>query len=91
MQTAWYDSVAQDFGVALDTRHSYIKSDWEIWTAAIVSDEMTRDTFINSVTAYAADGQSAQPLGDLYDAHSGAVDGFRARPVVGGHLALLVI
>jgi hypothetical protein len=49
----------------------------------------TRDMFINSVYKYAADGDSNQPLGDWYETLNGAVYGFRARPVVGGHLALV--
>lgn len=38
---------------------------------------------------YAADGKSSQPLGDWYETSDGSVEGFRARPVVGGHLALV--
>ena len=48
-----------------------------------------RDLFISSVHKYAADGESSQPLGDWYEAADGTVEGFRARPVVGGHLALV--
>ena len=46
-----------------------------------------RDMFISSVRKYAADGLSSQPLGDWYETTDGSVEGFRARPVVGGHLA----
>ena len=46
-----------------------------------------RDLFISSVYKYAADGESSQPLGDWYETLDGTVEGFRARPVVGGHLA----
>ena len=49
----------------------------------------TRDMFIDSVYKYAADGKSNQPLGDWYATLDGTVEGFRARPVVGGHLALV--
>ena len=49
----------------------------------------TRDMFINSVYKYAADGESSQPLGDWYATLDGTVESFRARPVVGGHLALV--
>ncbi|EIN10412.1 DUF1793-domain-containing protein [Punctularia strigosozonata HHB-11173 SS5] len=90
-QTAWYPTVAQSFGVPLDTRHTYTKSDWQIWTAAIATETSTRDLFISSVRKYAADGESSQPLGDWYETTNGAVEGFRARPVVGGHFALLAL
>lgn len=49
----------------------------------------TRDMFIDSVYKYAADGESNQPFGDWYATLDGTVEGFRARPVVGGHLALV--
>ena len=48
-----------------------------------------RDLLISSVRKYAADGRSSQPLGDWYETTDGSVEGFRARPVVGGHLALV--
>lgn len=47
--------------------------------------------FIDSVYKYTADGESNQPLGDWYETLDGTVHGFRARPVVGGHLALLAL
>ncbi|KXN86419.1 hypothetical protein AN958_10281 [Leucoagaricus sp. SymC.cos] len=90
MQSAWYRTVAQPFGVPLDTRHTYTKSGksiyWEIWTAAIATDTTTRDLFISSVRKWAADGASSQPLADWYETTNGTPEGFRARPVVGGHL-----
>ncbi|KAL5535348.1 hypothetical protein ACEPAF_3442 [Sanghuangporus sanghuang] len=91
MQTAWYKTVDNAFGVPLDTRHTYTKSDWEIWTAGLVSDTVARDLFIDAVKNYASSGQGAQPFGDWYETTNGVPEGFRARPVVGGHLALLVL
>ncbi|KAG1815522.1 uncharacterized protein BJ212DRAFT_1481299 [Suillus subaureus] len=91
MQTAWYATVVNAYGVPLDTRHTYTKSDWESWTAAIMTNTTTRDMFIDSVYKYAADGESNQPFGDWYETLDGTVYGFRARPVVGGHLALLAL
>ncbi|KAI0774160.1 DUF1793-domain-containing protein [Fomes fomentarius] len=91
LQTAWYSSHFNAYGVQLDTRHTYTKSDWEIWTAALVTSTSVRDQLISAVHKYASDGQSSQPLGDWYETTNGAVEGFRARPVVGGHLALLVL
>ncbi|KAL1730973.1 hypothetical protein EV714DRAFT_283692 [Schizophyllum commune] len=77
------------FGVPLDSRHTYTKSDWEIWTAAIMSDNNTRDMLISAVAQYAANGQNDAPFSDWYETTDGKVAGFRARPVVGGHFALV--
>jgi len=91
LQTAWYKSHYQSYGVPLDTRHTYTKTDWEIWTSTIVTDTSVRDYLISSVKKYASDGQTTQPFGDWYETTNGGPEGFRARPVVGGHLAHLVL
>lgn len=96
IQSAWYQTVSRPFGVPLDTRHTYTKSDWQVVAAAALStssSDTTRDLLIDGVHAYAATSASGNsaPFGDWYDATTGAAEGFRARPVVGGHLALLTI
>ncbi|KAJ7761626.1 hypothetical protein DFH07DRAFT_815613 [Mycena maculata] len=90
-QTAWYKTVFNQYGVPLDTRHTYTKSDWSIWTSAIVTDTTVRDQFITSLKGYISNGLNTVPFSDLFDTITGQVVGFQARPVVGGHLALLVI
>ena len=60
-----------------------------MWTAAFMTNTTTRDMFIDSVYKYAADGANNVALSDWYDTRSGVSDGFKARPVVGGHLALV--
>ena len=60
-----------------------------MWTAAFMTNATTRDMFIDCVYKYAADGANSVPLSDWYDTLSGVYDGFIARPVVGGHLALV--
>lgn len=60
-----------------------------MWTAAFMTNITTRDMFIDAVYNYAADGANNVPLSDRYDTISGVSDGFEARPVVGGHLALV--
>ncbi|KAJ7142411.1 DUF1793-domain-containing protein [Mycena epipterygia] len=91
MQTAWYKTVANKFGVPLDTRHTYTKSDWLMWTAAIVTDVGLRDQLITTLKDYVSNGLNNQAFPDLYDTITGVADGFRARPVTGGHLALLTL
>ncbi|KAF8513743.1 DUF1793-domain-containing protein [Hysterangium stoloniferum] len=90
-QSAWYPTVAQEFGIPLDTRHTYTKSDWQIWTAATATDITTRDLFVSSVRKYIASGVNSAPFSDWYETTNAKTQGFRARPVAGGHLALLVV
>ena len=55
----------------------------------MVTTSTVRDIFVNSVYKYAADNENSQPLGDWYETLNGDVESFRARPVVGGHFALV--
>ncbi|OTA54452.1 DUF1793-domain-containing protein, partial [Hypoxylon sp. EC38] len=95
MQSAWYAQVSQTFGVPLDNRHHYTKSDWEIWTAATCS-PTTRRLFINAVAYWLNETSTNLPFTDLYEVvgigdYPLQIDHFSARPVVGGHFALLAL
>ncbi|KAI2618159.1 glutaminase A [Hypoxylon sp. NC1633] len=93
MQSAFYPTIALEYGVPLDTRHSYTKSDWELWCAAI-TDAETRDLFLRLIAGWIDSTPTNMPLTDLYQADTGNYPsglGFTARPVVGGHFSLLAL
>ena len=97
MQSKWYPQVSQVFGVPLDSRHSYTKSDWEMWTAATCSPE-TRRLFVNGLAYWLNNTDTDRPFTDLYetvDTGSYPVSPtpiyFIARPVAGGHFSLLAL
>ncbi|KAI1644047.1 DUF1793-domain-containing protein [Daldinia loculata] len=95
MQSAWYASVSQTFGVPLDNRHHYTKSDWEIWTAATCF-PTTRRLFVNAIAYWLNETTTNLPFSDLYEVvgtgeYPLQIDHFSARPVVGGHFALLTL
>ncbi|KAG9006475.1 hypothetical protein FRB93_008603 [Tulasnella sp. JGI-2019a] len=91
LQTEWYSMVQQLYGIPLDTRHTYTKSDWQIMTSAIATNTTLRAFMITSVRSHSANGKNTSPMSDWYDAVTGVDNGFAARPVVGGHLAHLVL
>ena len=94
MQSEFYPTVADEYGVPLDTRHQYTKSDWEMFAAAIAS-ENTRHNLMGLLANWIRETPTNAPLTDLYDAQTGnwPIDSgyFAARPVVGGHFAILAI
>ena len=97
MQSNWYPQVSQVFGVPLDNRHSYTKSDWQMWTAATCSPE-TRRLFVNGLAYWINNTDTDRPFTDLYDTIntgnypvSPSPIYFIARPVVGGHFSLLAL
>jgi len=71
MQSAFYPYVANTYGVPLDTRHTYTKSDWEIFCAAVAKPS-TRDLFTQKVASYINQTPSSLPFGDWYDTITGA-------------------
>ncbi|KAI1088020.1 DUF1793-domain-containing protein [Rostrohypoxylon terebratum] len=95
MQSRWYATVSQVFGVPLDNRHHYTKSDWQIWTAATCS-RSTRRLFVNALAYWLNETSTNLPFSDLYETvgtggYPLLIDHFSARPVVGGHFALLAL
>ncbi|KAJ7283980.1 DUF1793-domain-containing protein [Mycena rebaudengoi] len=92
MQTEWYRTHANAFGLPLDTRHTYTKTGAPPSVPSSIATTATvRNICIDAVKNFAADGKSDAPFSDWYDTISGSSVGFRARPVAGGHLALLVL
>jgi hypothetical protein len=83
----------QRYGLPLDSRHLYAKSDWE-FEAAAVSEPGTRKMILDHVARWVNETSTDRPLTDLYDTEgTGGFPGiyFMARPVVGGHFAFLAL
>ncbi|KAK0616291.1 hypothetical protein B0T14DRAFT_434788 [Immersiella caudata] len=93
MQSAFYPTIALEYAVPLDTRHTWAKSDWEMFAAAVAGNS-TRDMFIQKLAHWVGNSSTNRPMTDLFDARTGGFpDGptFVARPVVGGMFALLAL
>lgn len=92
MQSKWYAAVLQTYGLPLDSRHLYTKSDWEFFAAAVTS-ASTRAEILQSVAKWVNETSTDRPLTDLYETESGGWPGahFMARPVTGGHFAFLTL
>ncbi|BCS22855.1 glutaminase GtaA [Aspergillus puulaauensis] len=92
MQSDFYPTIQEEYGVPLDTRHLYTKSDWQLFAAAIASTS-TRDMFIQHLAKWINQTPTSRPLTDLYDTVTGGYPPvvFIARPVMGGAFALLLL
>ncbi|KAL8727437.1 MAG: hypothetical protein Q9181_005714 [Wetmoreana brouardii] len=97
MQSNWYPHVSQVFGVPLDSRHSYTKSDESLWTAATCSPE-TRRLFVNGLGYWLNETSTDRAFSDLFEtidegSYPRSPDPiyFIARPVAGGHFSLLAL
>jgi hypothetical protein len=93
-QSVWYDHVRQKFGLPLDSRHLYTKTDWEFFSMAVVA-KPVRAEILESVALWVNKTGSDGPFTDLHDTEGkgGYAEGtrFRARPVIGGHFAFLAL
>lgn len=92
MQSNFYPTISQTYGVPLDTRNVFTKSDWEMWCASIASTS-TKEMFISKLASWINNTPTNRAFTDLYNTQTGDfADGpFIARPVVGGHFALLAL
>jgi len=60
MQSDWYHAVLQHYGLPLDSRHLYTKSDWEFFAAAITS-KQTRKEILNSIAVWVNETVTGKP------------------------------
>ena len=95
MQSNFYPTVAEQYGVPLDTRHDYTEPDWQMLCAAVASSNTT-NLFIDDIATWINDTPTNRALTDLYNATGGDYPGnvnltFVARPVVGAFFSLLAL
>jgi len=90
-QTNWYSGKFSDYGIQLDTRSTDAKTDWQIWTAATLTNETVRSKMIGRVKDFASSRINDGPFPDRYNYQTGQTVDFEDRPVVGGHFALLLV
>ena len=65
MQSFFYPAVARKYGVPLDTRHDWTKSDWMMWCAAVAGEE-TRDMFVGRMVSWLEETDSRVAFSDWW-------------------------
>ena len=73
------------YGIPLDDRQDYTKSDWELWTGTMAPAKELFCQYSDMLWNYANSTSSRVPFSDWYYTTDGNWVSFRARPVVGGH------
>jgi hypothetical protein len=83
-ETQYYLTKQLHFGLPLDSRKTYTKNDWIMWTATFAPQQDQFEKLITPVYRHALETASRVPLNDFYDAVTGIRENFKARSVVGG-------
>ncbi len=90
LESDYYQTKILDYGIPLDSRSNLTKADWTSWIAAL-GDSQQANTIFAKLYKFANESADRVPFSDIYDAVTGQMLGFHARPVMGGLFARVLI
>ena len=80
----WYIEKQNKYGVPLDSRRDWTKTDWILWCAAFTKDRAERETLIAPVVEFLRNSPDRVPFSDWYDTIEANHYHFQNRTVQGG-------
>lgn len=83
-ELAYYQKMQNQYGVPLDSRADYTKSDWILWVASMSKDPKVVESFCAPIVKYLEESPTRIAFGDWYDTVTGRYCHFIARSVQGG-------
>lgn len=86
----YYLTKQNEYGLPLDNREAYTKTDWIMWTATLADDKATFENFISPVYRFMNETPDRVPMSDWVWTDHPNQRGFQARSVVGGYYIKLL-
>ncbi|RYX84471.1 DUF4965 domain-containing protein [bacterium] len=83
-EVAYYKTKINRYGVPLDSRETYTKLDWTLWSAALTGRKADVMAFTDPIYDFANESSSRVPLTDWYRTIQGTQVNFKARSAIGG-------
>lgn len=83
-ELASYKEKTRPYGLPLDNRKDYTKSDWLVWTATLAEDKKTFEEMVEPLWKAYNYSYSRCPMTDWYETVTAGQVGFRHRTVQGG-------
>lgn len=89
-EMAYYFKKINKYGLPLDNRSDYTKSDWILWTATLTENTDDFKSLVDPLYKFAIETEDRVPLTDWHYTSRGKMEGFQARSVVGGFFIKLL-
>lgn len=83
-EAAYYLTKVNEYGVPLDSRSDYTKSDWQMWSTVIGDNVKYRDAVIDAMYEMLENIRDRVPFSDWYFTSAPYMRGFQNRSVQGG-------
>ncbi len=83
-EVAYYKNKINEYGLPLDCRSDYTKSDWQMWSTVLTDDSDYRDKIISAMLKMLAETADKVPFTDWYYTSTAVQVGFQNRTVQGG-------
>ena len=83
-EVAYYKTKMNKYGLPLDSRSDYTKSDWQMWSACLTDDTEYRDMIIDRMWTMVCEMKERVPFSDWYYTSVPNMERFQNRTVQGG-------
>ena len=83
-ETAYYKKQMRRFGLPLDCRSDYTKTDWQLWATRLADDEAFTKEIVEAIWDMLNQTESRAPFTDWYFCSTARQRGFQNRTVQGG-------